>query len=151
MPKTIYTPRDELVCGKLDRAEEISTTLGNVELVDLLCSIRHDCVRMEQKLIARKEEVQHIARPVETKEGEAVETSNPVQAARWIGREVESDNPMDDEDRPSTYDEETDEITYMPVRGTLDAVWRDGGWIGEVCVAWPIRLAHPVETKDDDD
>jgi len=57
MPKTVWTPRDELVCGKLDRAYEIAIRFESIELLDLLADIRHDCERMEQKLISRKEEV----------------------------------------------------------------------------------------------
>lgn len=57
MPKTVWTPRDELVCGKLDRACEIAIRFESIELLDLLADIRHDCERMEQKLISRKEEV----------------------------------------------------------------------------------------------
>jgi len=57
MPKTVWTPRDELVCGKLDRAYEIAIRFESIELLDLLADIRHDCERMEQKLISRKEQV----------------------------------------------------------------------------------------------
>ncbi len=57
MPKTVWTPRDEMVCGKIDRAYEIAIKLESTELLDLLADIRHDCDRMEQKLISRKEEV----------------------------------------------------------------------------------------------
>jgi len=57
MPKTVWTPRDELVCGKLDRACEIAIRFESIELLDLLADIRHDCERMEQKLISRKEQV----------------------------------------------------------------------------------------------
>lgn len=57
MSKTIWTPREQLVCGKLDLAEEIACKLESIELLDLLKSIRYDCERMEQKLISRKEEV----------------------------------------------------------------------------------------------
>ena len=56
MPKNIFTPRNELVCGKLDSAETIAVSLENIELIDLLHDIRFDCERMEQKLISRKEE-----------------------------------------------------------------------------------------------
>lgn len=56
MPKNIFTPREELVCGKIDKAEEIARTLKSVELIYLLDDIRQDCQRMEAKLILRKEE-----------------------------------------------------------------------------------------------
>ena len=58
MPKNIFTPRNELVCGKLDSAETIAVSLENIELIDLLKDIRFDCERMEQKLISRKEEAE---------------------------------------------------------------------------------------------
>ena len=61
MPKNIFTPRDELVCGKIDRAETIAVSLENIELIDLLHDIRFDCERMEQKLISRKEEAKEQA------------------------------------------------------------------------------------------
>lgn len=63
MPKTTWTPRDELVCGKLDRAYEIAVKFESIELIDLLADIRHDCERMEQKLISRKEEVARLKAP----------------------------------------------------------------------------------------
>ncbi len=56
MPKTIHTPRDELVCGKLDALEDKLRDLGLVELLYLAADIRRDCERMEAKLISRKEE-----------------------------------------------------------------------------------------------
>ena len=58
MPKNIFTPRNELVCGKLDSAETIAVSLENIELINLLHDIRFDCERMEQKLISRKEEAE---------------------------------------------------------------------------------------------
>ena len=58
MPKNIFTPRNELVCGKLDSAETIAVSLENIELIDLLKDIRFDCERMEQKLISRKEQAE---------------------------------------------------------------------------------------------
>ena len=56
MPKTHFTPRDELICGKIDKAVEVARALHSVELVELLADIQHDAERMEQKLISRKEE-----------------------------------------------------------------------------------------------
>ena len=54
MPKTIHTPRDELVCGKLDLLEDRLRELGLVECLHLAGDIRHDCERMEAKLVERK-------------------------------------------------------------------------------------------------
>ena len=64
MPKNIYTHRKELVCGKLDKVFKELSHLGSfkantdavVRVVDLLTDVRHDCERMEQKLITRKHE-----------------------------------------------------------------------------------------------
>ena len=61
MPKNIFTPRDELVCGKIDKSEQIAKSLGSLDLIDLLHDIRFDCERMEQKLISRKEEAKEQA------------------------------------------------------------------------------------------
>lgn len=58
MPKNIFTPRDELVCGKIDKSEQIAKSLGSLDLIDLLHDIRFDCERMEQKLISRKEQAE---------------------------------------------------------------------------------------------
>lgn len=57
MSKDIWTPRAELICGKIDEAEKIASELGSVELMDLLKSIRYDAERMEKKLILRKKQV----------------------------------------------------------------------------------------------
>ena len=57
MPKTIYTPREELVCGKLDVLEDMSRKLHSVEMLYTLADVRHDCERMEMKLVSRKDEV----------------------------------------------------------------------------------------------
>ena len=57
MPKNIHTPRDELVCGKLDTLEDRLRELGLVDLLYLSADIRHDCERMEAKLASRKHEV----------------------------------------------------------------------------------------------
>ena len=65
MPKTIHTPRDELVCGKLDALEDKLRELGLVELLYLAADIRHDCERMEAKLISRKEEAERMPPNVE--------------------------------------------------------------------------------------
>lgn len=60
MPKTIFTPRDELVCGKLDKLEEQLRYHGIAELLDLTAEIRRDCERMEAKLVRRKYEASAI-------------------------------------------------------------------------------------------
>lgn len=60
MPKTIHTPRDELVCGKLDLLEERLRELGQVDLLYLTADIRTDCERMEAKLASRKAEAQRL-------------------------------------------------------------------------------------------
>jgi hypothetical protein len=62
MPKTIHTPRDELICGKIDKALEHLRDIeegenGIVELAFCLHAIRHDAERMEAALIRRKDEV----------------------------------------------------------------------------------------------
>ena len=62
MPKTINTPRDELICGKLDRAIVLLTGIekgekGIVDLAYCLHDIRRDADRMEAALIRRKDEV----------------------------------------------------------------------------------------------
>ena len=56
--KTIHTPRDELVCGKLDVLEDRLKELGLVDLLYLTGDIRHDCERMEAKLASRKAEAE---------------------------------------------------------------------------------------------
>lgn len=56
MPKTIHSKREDLICGKIDLAQEIAVKLNHIELLELLDSIRYDAVRMEQKLIIRKQE-----------------------------------------------------------------------------------------------
>ena len=67
MSKNIFTPRDELVCGKIDKSEQIAKSLGSFDLIDLLHDIRFDCERMEQKLIFRKEEAKEQAAADEKK------------------------------------------------------------------------------------
>ena len=62
MPKTASTPRNELVCGKLDKLEDELRRLGHVELLELASAIRHDCERMEAQLIRRKDEVADLQR-----------------------------------------------------------------------------------------
>ena len=61
--KTISTPRDELVCGKLDSLELYLQEIGAVDLIYLVNEIRHDCERMEAKLVSRKLEVKNLTEP----------------------------------------------------------------------------------------
>lgn len=56
MPKNHNTPRDELVCGKLDNLAIRMQVEGDHRALELIQDIRHDCERMEQKLISRKQE-----------------------------------------------------------------------------------------------
>jgi hypothetical protein len=60
MPKNIYTQRDDLVCGKIDKAFEIAQSIGSVELVELLGAIQYDCQRMENALVRRKESIERL-------------------------------------------------------------------------------------------
>lgn len=54
MSKDIFTKREELICGKIDKAEELAAKFESVELIELLHQIRYDANRMEHKLISRK-------------------------------------------------------------------------------------------------
>lgn len=56
MPKDIHTPREELICGKIDQAVEACQREDVVRAIDLLDMIRHDAERMEAKLIWYKRE-----------------------------------------------------------------------------------------------
>jgi hypothetical protein len=58
--KTIFTPREELVCGKLDVLQTELQKLGAVDLIYLVDDIRHDCERMEKKLVFRKMEADKV-------------------------------------------------------------------------------------------
>lgn len=65
MPKTIHTPRDELICGKLDKARELVAKIetlneGYVDLIHILFEIEQDAQRMENALIRRKYEVESL-------------------------------------------------------------------------------------------
>ena len=55
MPKNIHTPRDELICGKIEKAVILAQELKSVDLVYLLEDIQHDANRMEAKLIEYKQ------------------------------------------------------------------------------------------------
>ena len=57
MPKTINTPRKELICGKLDNLTRAVIAGDKLIAIDLINSIRTDAERMEKKLILRKQEV----------------------------------------------------------------------------------------------
>ena len=57
MPKNINTPREELICGKLDYLTKAVIAGDKFTAIDLINSIRTDAERMEQKLIMRKHEV----------------------------------------------------------------------------------------------
>ena len=54
MPKNIYSKREDLICGKIDIAQEIAIKLQSVELMELLDYIRLDAQKMENKLIYYK-------------------------------------------------------------------------------------------------
>lgn len=56
MPKTINTPREELICGKLDLLTDLIKEGNKVDAIYLIEDIRHDAERMEAKLIIRKQE-----------------------------------------------------------------------------------------------
>jgi len=56
MPKTIDTPRDELICGKLDLLTDLIKKGNVVDAIYLIDDIRFDAQRMEAKLIIRKQE-----------------------------------------------------------------------------------------------
>ena len=60
MPKTMYTPRSELVCGKLDALHEAIVAREEKYACELVEIIRRDCQRMEAKLIERKKEALHL-------------------------------------------------------------------------------------------
>jgi hypothetical protein len=57
MSKNINTPREELICGKLDYLIKAVIAGDKFTAIDLINSIRTDAERMEQKLIMRKHEV----------------------------------------------------------------------------------------------
>lgn len=73
-------------------------------------------------------------------------TSDPVQAALWLGKRVEADKAMDPECQPSEYNEGADEYEDLPIRGKLVSVFAEGAWIladgsdEATAVEWPIRL-----------
>jgi len=56
MSKNVFTKREDLICGKIDLAQEIALTYQDVNLLELLSHIREDAEKMERKLISRKKE-----------------------------------------------------------------------------------------------
>lgn len=70
MPKNIHTPRDELICGKIDVALEIAIKHQDIKLLDALVAIRSDAERMEAKLVSRKDEVAALQQKPAVLEGE---------------------------------------------------------------------------------
>ena len=50
MPKNEFTPRDELICGKLDALHGAIVSGELLTALDLLEAVRHDAERMEAKL-----------------------------------------------------------------------------------------------------
>ena len=60
MPKSINTKRDDLICGKIDMARIIAQKLQSIELLELLDDIAYDAIRMEQKLILRKQQYESL-------------------------------------------------------------------------------------------
>lgn len=61
MPKTVNTPREELICGKLDALIQAILDEDKFLCIDLVGYIRDDAERMEQKLILRKHEVKELS------------------------------------------------------------------------------------------
>jgi len=89
---------------------------------------------------------------------EPTETSDPVQAAKWLGKIVEADRCIDDDDTPGHWSDENggdDDGDWIqdPMRGTLESVTADCAWIrfeGDECVPvfYPIRrIAKREEPK----
>lgn len=96
MPKTSATPRDELVCGKLDLLEAELAREGMHEATRLVGEIRYDCERMEAKLASRKAEVARLSpegggwRPIESapKDGTAIQVFCPTWYRGGGGQDV---------------------------------------------------------------
>lgn len=57
MPKTILTPRDELICGKIDAALAHARPWRDVKFIHWLEDIQRDAERMEAALVRRRDEV----------------------------------------------------------------------------------------------
>ena len=61
MPKDESTPRNELICGKIENLISMIMSLDltdsdKYDLTDILADIQNDAQRMEAKLIIRKQE-----------------------------------------------------------------------------------------------
>ena len=63
MPKNINTPREELICGKLDLLLTAIVEGRQFDAIDLINDIRTDAQRMEQKLIMRMQEARDFNKP----------------------------------------------------------------------------------------
>lgn len=64
MKKDQFTPRDELICGKLDLLTDKVIEGDKIGCIDLINSIRNDAERMEQKLIMRKREAYELNKQI---------------------------------------------------------------------------------------
>jgi len=60
MSKDQNTPREELICGKIDLCIQAIQNNDPVTAIEYLSYIRHDAMRMEQKLIHRKRQVSQL-------------------------------------------------------------------------------------------
>ena len=65
MPKNEFTPRDQLVCGKLDALHDAIVSGDTETACGLVDIVRRDCQRMELKLSSRKDEAIAAAREIE--------------------------------------------------------------------------------------
>ena len=63
MAKNINTPREELICGKLDLLITAIVEGRQFDAIDLINDIRTDAQRMEQKLIMRMKEARDFNKP----------------------------------------------------------------------------------------
>jgi len=95
-----------------------------------------------------------ILSPMEGYWDEPTETSDPVQAARWLGRMVEADKAVYPEDQFTVYDEEADDYIAIPIKGKLSGITPDNLWLdinaGEyITVRWPIRLVADENAAKD--
>ena len=62
MSKNINTPREELICGKIDLLTKAVIEGRKFDAIDLINDIRNDAQRMEAKLILRKQEYERLTR-----------------------------------------------------------------------------------------
>lgn len=97
MPKNIHTPRDELICGKLDMAMECAVKHQDIKLIDILMAIRTDAERMEAKLVSRKDEATRTP-PAQAPEVVTVAKFDEWMTDRW---NEYSRAGMDDERSPN--------------------------------------------------